>query len=270
VYERPFAQSKRFAKKNCGGSPHDAVSRGKESFYMCDNCQQVQEQLAKAHDDLLGVSETMNAQGKELAKLRRELNLEQAAGPTAMQVQRALEFWCDGRKGGKPNISPHGARARLVRQALKLGHTNPPLPCPVHDEHGKRRKGVPRDAECSVIDEVIEAFTGLKLVPFVGPNGGRVAEGVKGATRYDDVTYALTVKQGNTRVVSETAIENMRGYVRRARMWPSEKLWAAYQATSAVSEEWCRLAVDALNWERMQAAAVGADVIDLASRRSAA
>jgi hypothetical protein len=236
---------------------------------VCDDCQHLQVQLAKAHDDLLGVSETMNAQGKELAKLRRELTIEQANGPTAMQVQRALEFWCEGRKGGKPNISPHGARARLVRQAIALGHTNPPLPCPVHDEAGKRRKGVPKGTECTVVDEIIEALAGLKLIPFVGPNGGRVAEGVAGARRYDDVKYALTDRKSGT--VSEDQIENMRGYARRARMRSSEKLWAAYQVTSVVSEEWCRLAVDALNRERMQgAAAVGADVIDLAARRSAA
>jgi hypothetical protein len=236
---------------------------------MCTDCQHLREQLAKAHDDLLGVSETMNAQGKELAKLRRELTLEQANGPTAMQVQRALEFWCEDRKGGKPNIGPHGHRAKLVRQAIALGHTNPPMPCPVHDEDGKRRRGLPKDVECSVVDEIIEAFTGLKLIPFVGPNGGRVSEGTAGAKRYDDVKYALTDRKSGT--VSEDQIEHMRGIARRARMWPSERLWAAYQATSVVSEQWCRLAVDALNRERMQAAvAIGADVIDLASRRTAA
>jgi len=236
---------------------------------MCTGCEQLRAQLAKAHDDLLGVSETMNAQGKELAKLRRELTLEQANGPTAMQVQRALEFWCEGRKGGKPNIGPHGARARLVRQAIALGHTNPALPCPVHNEDGKRRKGVPKNMECTVVDEIIEAFEGLKLKPFVARTGGRISEGVAGAKRYDDVKYALTDRKSGA--VSEDQIEHMRTQARRARMWPSEKLWTAYQATSAVAEDWCRLAVDALNRERMQAEiAVGADVIDLATRRTAA
>jgi hypothetical protein len=235
---------------------------------MCDDCQRFAEQLAKAHDDLLGVSETMNAQGKELAKLRRELTIEQASSPTAMQVQRALAFWAEGQPGS-PNIRPNGARARLVRQAITLGHTNPPLSCPVHDEHGNRRRGVAKDAQCTVVDEIIEAFTGLKLIPFVGPTGGRVSEGVAGAKRYDDVKYALTDRKNG--LVSEAQIEQMRGYARRARMWPSERLWMAYEATHTVSEEWCRLTMDALNRERMQASvAFGADVIDLASRRSAA
>jgi hypothetical protein len=233
---------------------------------MCTDCQHLQVQLAKAHDDLLGVSETMNAQGKELAKLRRELTIEQASSPTAMQVQRALGFWADGQPGS-PNIRPNGARARLVRQAIQLGHTNPPLACPVHDVHGNRRRGVPKGSECTVVDEIIEALAGLKLFPFVGPTGGRVSEGVAGAKRYDDVKYALTDRKNG--LVSEAQIEQMRGQARRARMWPSEKLWAAYEATHAVSEEWCRLTMDALNRERMQPA-IGADVIDLASRRSAA
>jgi hypothetical protein len=236
---------------------------------MCEGCQQLEQQLAKAHDDLLGATETMNAQGKELSKLRRELTLEQASGPTAMQVQRALEFWCEGRNGGKPNISPHGARARLVRQAIALGHTNPPLACPVHDEGGKRRKGVPKDVECSVVDEIIEAFEGLKLIPFVGPTGGRVAEGVPGARRFDDVKYALTDRKSGA--VSEDQIEHMRGYARRARMWSAERLWQAYLATSEVSERWCRLAVDAINREQVKQQLGGeAEVIDLASRRTAA
>lgn len=234
---------------------------------MCTDCQHLQAQLAKAHDDLLGVSETMNAQGKELAKLRRELTIEQASSPTAMQVQRALEFWAEGQLGS-PNIKPNGARARLVRQAIALGHTNPPLPCPVHDEHGNRKRGVPKESVCTVTDEIIEALEGLKLFPFTSEKG-RVSEGVPGTTRHDDVKYALTDRKNG--LVSEQQIEHMRGYARRARMWSSERLWAAYQATHTVAEEWCRLTMDALNRERMEASvAIGADVIDLASRRSAA
>lgn len=232
---------------------------------MCDDCQYLEQQLAKAHDDLLGATETMNAQGKELGKLRRELSSETT--PQARAVRKVLDRWAE--KHPTANTDPNGSRARVVRSAIKLGHTDPPLPCPVHDPAGKRVKGVAKDAECTVADELIEAIEGLELMPFVGPHG-RCCEAGRGTRRFDGIEYALTDRK--TGGASEATIERFRGYTRWAHLAPSEKLYAAYQRTGDVHDEYARRLLDALNRERLVAvaAAIGAEVIDLAARRSAA
>lgn len=211
----------------------------------CLHCVELERQLQRASDDLVAQMELNKAAGKEVSRIRGKLTAEQNEKVTAKHVQRALEAWAESQPG-TPNIDRQGARATLVRKAFTLGHTNPPKPCPVHDENGRKRKDMQVDAECTVVEEIIEAFQGLRLYPFIGARGGRTMIGDHGARRYDDVQYALTVVQGKTRVVSEQAIEQMRGYAIRARMWDAERLWQAYQATEDVRDMWCELAVEAI------------------------
>jgi hypothetical protein len=194
--------------------------------------------LAKAHDDLMGQTQTVTVQGKEIGKLKRELSSE--SSPLAMDVRRVLEFWQE--KHPRANIDPAGSRAKVVRGAMKLGHTDPPLPCPKHDliAEGEKRD---KDARCTVADELIEAIEGLRLMPFVGPHG-RCAEGGRGARRFDGIEYALTDRK--TGAPSEATIERFRGYARRARQSPSAKLLVAYQLTGDVHETWARYLLDAL------------------------
>lgn len=196
----------------------------------------LKERLQRASDDLVGAAETQKAQGKELAKLRRELSDEST--PQAKEVRRVLDYYNEAHPGA--NTSPDGARARLVRGALKLGHTNPPHPCPVCDVEKKARE---RDAVCTVADELIEALEGLRLMPFVGPHG-RCAEGTPGARRYDDVKHALG--DGKTGAASESTIERFRGYAAQAKASRVEKLHTVCVRTGLVHDAWAGLLLDAL------------------------
>src|SRR5438093_38228 len=119
---------------------------------VCRQCKELEADLAetrrlleKAHDDLMGQTQTVTVQGKEIGKLKRELDDEDT--PLAKEIRRVLDFW--GEKHPTANTSPSGSRARVARGAYRLGHTDPPLPCPVHEPDGRRRKGVAKDAVCS-------------------------------------------------------------------------------------------------------------------------
>lgn len=207
---------------------------------MCHNCQDLEAKLQRASDELVDAFNTIKVQGSRLTALQRELSSE--TSPLAQDVRRVLEFWQE--KHPRAGIDPAGARAKVVRGAMRLGHTDPPLPCPVHDPipKGERRD---KDARCTVADELIEAVEGLRLMPFTGPRG-RSALGGPGMRRFDGIEYALTDKTPAGRVPSEATIERFRSYARWAKLAPSDKLLVAYQRTGDVHEEWARYLLDAL------------------------
>lgn len=235
--------------KRCQHAAGASRSRIARRPCVCRQCKELEadlaetrQLLAKAHDDLMGQTQTVTVQGKEIGKLKRELSSETT--PLAQDVRRVLEFW--QRKHPRANIDPAGSRAKVVRGAMKLGHTDPPLACPVHDllADGEKRD---KDARCTVADELIEALEGLALMPFVGPHG-RCAEGGRGTRRFDGIEYALTDRKSGG--PSEATIERFRGYARRAKLAPSEKLLVAYQLTGDVHETYARYLLDALAREQ--------------------
>jgi len=238
---------------------------------VCD-CPECAEKLAKAHEHLLEQAETVNATAKELARVRRDLTNLQGTGVTAMEVAKVLAVWAEGRPEKRLNLSPHGARARQVRLALQLGHTNPPLPCEIHAPDGRKKPHPPKNAICTATDELIEAVRGLKLVPWVGPRG-RCPAGTKGAQPFDGIEYAFTVKEamrngnGSVRMVSESQIEKMRGIYRRSLVAPSERWFKLYESVSAAAEDLLRCAVDA--WHDEAPENTG-EIVDLASHRRGA
>ena len=205
---------------------------------MCQNCAELESKLQNASDELVDAYETIKAQGTELRKLRRlETELNEAS-PSAKLVREVLDHWAEGRPKST-NTSVHGARAKLVRAAVKLGHTNPMIPCPVHEQNGKRRPAgeIPEDARCTIADELIEAVEFLRLKPFVGPRGrtGALEPGVR---RFDDLKYALADEKGTA---SEAKIEKCRREVRALRASRSERLWAAFRLASNVENAWFNL-----------------------------
>jgi hypothetical protein len=192
--------------------------------------------LAEAHEHILAQTETQNATAKELAKLRRELSVENETSPTAKLVREVLDFWAETHP--RANVSGQGARAKLVRQAVKLGHTEPMKPCPVHPVDGKPDK----DARCTVADELKEALMYLRLKPFVGPKG-RTAAAEPGCRLYDDIRYALANEKG---VACEAKIEKCRREVRALSSMPLERVMVAFRMAQNVEQAYFRLVMDAM------------------------
>lgn len=229
---------------------------------MCTNCEITETKLAKCAEELVGAYETLKAQGKELGRLKRDLSTEST--PTAQAVRRVLDKWAE--KHPTANTDPNGARARVVRAAIKLGHTDPPIMCAVHHFTDKRDK----DAVCTVPDELIEAVEGLVLMPFVGPHG-RCAVMGPGVRRFDGIEYALTDRKAGG--ASEATIERFRAYARWAKMAPSERLYAIHERTGAVHFQYGDLLLAALGREQgIRDVELGrpANVVDITSARKAA
>ena len=199
---------------------------------VCQNCAELESKLQNASDELVDAYETIKAQGTELRKLRRlETELNEAS-PSAKLVREVLDHWAKDHP--RANVSLNGARAKLVRGAIRLGHTSPKVPCPVHPDDGSRPD---RDARCTIADELIEAVEFLRLKPFVGPRGrtGALEPGVR---RFDDLKYALADEKGTA---SEAKIEKCRREVRALRASRSERLWAAFRLASNVENAWFNL-----------------------------
>jgi hypothetical protein len=194
--------------------------------------------LEKASVELVGTYETLKAQGKELARIRSQLTQENETGPLTMKARRVLEAWSADHP--KANVDPNGARARLVRGAIKLGHTNPPIHCPVHDDGDK-------NAECTIPDELIEALEFLRMKPYVGPTG-RTAEAGRGCRRFDDIKYALADEK--TGLPSEAKIEKVRREVRRLKGSHVEILHEVSAVTANVNNYWTTLLLEALSERR--------------------
>jgi DNA-binding Lrp family transcriptional regulator len=218
----------------CQHAARASRSRTARRACVCHNCTELEAKLSKASDELVDAYGTIKTLGKRNTQLERELSCE--TSPLAQDVRRVLEFWQE--KHPSANIDPLGSRARVVRGAMKLGHTDPPLPCPKHDAE-KPDKG----ARCTVADELIEAVEGLRLMPFTGKHG-RCATAGPGTARWDGIEYALTDRKSG--MPSEATIERFRGYARRSKLSSSEKLLVAYQLTGDVHETYARYLLDAL------------------------
>ena len=75
---------------------------------MCQNCRTVEAErdelrrllaerdrlLEKAHDDLMGQTQTVTVQGKEIGKLKRDL-LPKVKDPVALELMRSLKRMLD-------------------------------------------------------------------------------------------------------------------------------------------------------------------------------
>jgi hypothetical protein len=200
-----------------------------------DIIEALQRELNKSMENEAGALAAAKAAGNALNAAKGQLTKDAESSPNARQVRRVLDAWMKGRRG-RPNVEAGGDRWRTVQKAFALGHTEPPLPCPVHDENGKKRKDVPENAVCSVVDELIEAIEGIRLFPFM-LDAQRIGEMVPGAKKRDDVDNALG---------GEKRIEKARMLARWAKADRAERAWVRYQAAYEAADYWRELVVEGL------------------------
>lgn len=212
---------------------------------MCQECDLLRQKLDGAHSRLMDMQQTINAQADKLTRQARDLTIMNEDTPVAKITRYVLDFWQETHP--KANTDSTGARFKMVRTAVGFGHTDPPLPCPVHDPKGKRSK----DAMCTVGDELIEALWWIRLRPFINDQGRRVADAWPGSKRYDDLKYALCEKvAAGDRVVykvSEAAIERTRALARRERMSDVDKLHRVYEAVNHSQNYWATMLMEAID-----------------------
>jgi hypothetical protein len=200
-----------------------------------DIIEALQRELNKSMENEAGALAAAKAAGNALNAAKGQLTKDAESSPNARQVRRVLDAWVEGRRG-RPNVEAGGKRWRTVQKALALGHTNPPLECPVHDETGLKRPDVPENAVCSVVDELIEAVQGIRLFPFMR-DAQRTEAMVPGAKKFDDVDHALG---------DEKRIEKARMLARWAKADRAERAWVRYQAAYEAADYWRELVVEGL------------------------
>lgn len=217
----------------------------------CEKCMELARELASKDDVIRRFAEDNSALGEQIsgyisserrwartvAGLEAKLRQHSEDSPNAKLIRRVLNAWLEPRKG-RPNTDTGGDRWQVVARALKLGHTDPMIPCPVHDESGgKRPKAeVPADAVCTTVLELEEAILGLYLKPFM-KDAQRVSVNMPGSQRYDDIDHALG---------SAKRIEAMRATARRARMSLAEKRKVAWELADGCAQWWFGLLMEAI------------------------
>ena len=204
----------------------------------CTRCRELETHLRQAQDKL--AEREHELQGRELQLLRAgrvevalrnqlkagadengELNAE------TQLVRAVLSHWREVCKGGskRVGISLDGDRAKVVRRALRSLTTGD------LEARGQR---------------CLDAVSGLALRPYVGPRG-RVATDSNGATRRDDVRYAL---------MDEQHIEEHAAYWARAQGSDVRRKFEAWQGIALVAErhfELWRLAAREETLRRLEA-----------------
>jgi hypothetical protein len=200
-----------------------------------DIIEALQRELNKSMENEAGALAAAKAAGNALNAAKGQLTKDAESSPNARQVRRVLDAWVEGRRG-RPNVEAGGKRWRTVQKALALGHTNPPLECPVHDETGAKRPDVPESAVCSVVDELIEAIQGIRLFPFMR-DAQRTEAMVPGAKKFDDVDHALG---------DEKRIEKARMLARWAKADRAQRAWVRYWAAQEAADYWRELVVEGL------------------------
>src|SRR4051812_40733638 len=213
-----------------------------------DIIEALQRELNKSMENEAGALAAAKAAGNALNAAKGQLTKDAESSPNARQVRRVLDAWVEGRRG-RPNVEAGGKRWRTVQKALALGHTNPPLECPVHDETGVKRSDVPESAVCSVVDELIEAVQGIRLFPFMR-DAQRVETLVAGAKRFDDVDHALG---------DEKRIEKARMLARWAKADRAERAWMRYVSAQEAADYWRELVVEGLAERRRRPVAAMAE-----------
>jgi hypothetical protein len=184
----------------------------------CTRCQLLETHLRKAEADLVDLGEQLAGRELQLRRsgqaevaLRNQLKAatarEDEEGDEARAVRAVLVHWRDACKGGSKRVSIalDGERAKVVRRALRA------LTAGGLEER---------------LQECLDAVSGLALRPYVGPRG-RVATNANGATRRDDLRYAL---------MDEQHIEEHRGYWLRAQGSDVRRKFEAWQGIARVAD----------------------------------
>lgn len=172
---------------------------------------QAQDKLTEREQELAGRELQLLRAGKVEVALRNQLKAgadENGELNAETQLVKAiLLHWREVCKGGskRVGISLDGDRAKIVRKALRS------LTAGNLEVRGQR---------------CLDAVSGLALRPYVGPRG-RVATDSSGATRRDDIRYAL---------MDEQHIEEHAGYWGRAQGSDVRRKFEAWQGIALVAE----------------------------------
>lgn len=182
------------------------------------------EVIARLEDELAGREGQLRSEGAKVTALKRELRQVRESEPGAEVVEKVLEHWMkvtgrQGKAGRRPSIEVAGKRGQTVKKALRL-------------------KDV-RTGKAYRPEDLMEALTGLGLLPYVGPKG-RQRTDRNGAKRYDEVEHALG---------DETKIDRFVDHARRAAgVATSESMLQAWWQAAAMEAEYASLVL--MTWGR--------------------